>query len=295
MSLFRSLSAILAIILLAAPGARAAEEWLHDPLDDARWWLFADGTLAFEPVPEEFGANAPGRHWLRREDDAPAHVVYFVPGLVRGLEIDSHRRLGATGDFEVWLSADGRSYRRWEVTAQPLETVDEWEFRLIEEPELPPGYSHVLVRFPDAATAQTHRLSEVWIRFLWIEAAASEPTAPLAQTPLIRPAPVAVDAAPAAPATAAETTVAPPGQESGPEAAPAPAAAASPENAEAEVEFAEGPEAAPDGAHEPGPAIVPPGDPPAAPNAAEFAPGEPAPAETPRRVVWRKKIGPRSK
>lgn len=276
MSLFRPLASLLAVLALAAPAARAAEDWLHDPLDDSRWWLFAAGALTFEPVPGKFGSRAPGQHWVRRDDGAPAHVVYFVPGLLRGIEIDTHRRLDAAGDFELWLSADGLNYRRWDVPAQALETVGEWEFRLLEVVELPPGYSHALVRFPDSATPETHRLSEVWIRFLWIEAAAPAPLpqpSP-ASLPLVLPAAVAVGAPEILPepAAEAETIDVPTKSPTQPAASPEPAAA---EPVAADSAVAE---------HAPNvePAVVLPA-------------AEPVPSETPRRTVGRKKIGPRSK
>lgn len=161
----------LAAALAIVPALRAAEanldDWLHDNLSNRALWLYGSNNLALETAPAELPPRTPGKRWVLNRDGQPAAVVYFVPGDIKSVEVDTHRQPGAAGDFTLSVSPDGRIWQPLPSTVAALENGAGWEYRLLAADAVPAHQMHVRVEFPAEAKADTHRLTEVWIRFTW--------------------------------------------------------------------------------------------------------------------------------
>jgi hypothetical protein len=160
----------LVAVLLPALAPAQTDEWVRDDMSDDSLWLLRTGNLAREApragtLP---GAPAGTSHWVMSKGDGPAYVVYFIPGRIHEVEIDTHRLAGATGDFSLAVSTDGKLYQPLDAGAVLLDTSFGWDYRLMASDQIPENATHLLVQFPDGSTA--HSLSEVWIRYTWDDA-----------------------------------------------------------------------------------------------------------------------------
>ena len=160
-------------MLLSLISAAQSEEWLRDDMSDDALYLLRTSNLSVEKanaaqLPGSIGGST---QWIASKGDGPAYVVYFVPGRIHEVEIDTHRLAGAAGDFNVAVSTDGRLYQPLNTGSMLLDSAFGWDYRLVSTDQVPENATHLLVQFPDAASA--HRLSEVWIRFSWDDALAA--------------------------------------------------------------------------------------------------------------------------
>jgi hypothetical protein len=179
----------LAAVLLPALAAAQTDEWVRDDMSDESLWLLRTSNLAREAPRAGTLPGAPdgGSHWVMSKGDGPAYVVYFIPGRIHEVEIDTHRLAGASGDFTLAVSADGKLYQPLDAGAVLLDTSFGWDYRLMASDQIPENATHLLVQFPDGSTA--HSLSEVWIRYTWDDALVSrflpEPVTPPAQQEML--------------------------------------------------------------------------------------------------------------
>jgi len=160
----------LAAALLPALAAAQTDEWVRDDMSDESLWLLRTSNLAREAPRAGTLPGAPdgSSHWVMSKGDGPAYVVYFIPGRIHEVEIDTHRLAGATGDFSLAVSTDGKLYQPLDAGAVLLDTSFGWDYRLMASDQIPENATHLLVQFPDGSTA--HSLSEVWIRYTWDDA-----------------------------------------------------------------------------------------------------------------------------
>lgn len=160
----------LAAALLPALAAAQTDEWVRDNMSDESLWLLRTGNLAREAPRAGTLPGAPddSSHWVMSKGDGPAYVVYFIPGRIHEVEIDTHRLAGATGDFSLAVSTDGKLYQPLDTGAVLLDTSFGWDYRLMASDQIPENATHLLVQFPEGSTA--HSLSEVWIRYTWDDA-----------------------------------------------------------------------------------------------------------------------------
>lgn len=186
----RFLPALVAVLLPLASVAQT-DEWVRDDMSDESLWLLRTANLAREAPRSVSLPGAPdgASHWVMSRGDGPAYVVYFIPGRIHEVEIDTHRLAGAEGDFTLAVSTDGKLYQPLDAGAVLLDTSFGWDYRLMASDQIPDNATHLLVQFPDGSTA--HGLSEVWIRYTWDDSLVSRFLPP--------PAPVG-EPAPAAPA-----------------------------------------------------------------------------------------------
>jgi len=164
--------ALLAMLLPIVAGAQT-DEWLRDDMSDDALHLLRTSNLSVEnasaaQLPGSIGGST---QWIVSKGDGPAYVVYFVPGRIHEVEIDTHRLTGASGEFNIAVSSDGRLYQPLDTGSMLLDSAFGWDYRLVATDQVPENATHLLVQFPDAASA--HRLSEVWIRFSWDDALAA--------------------------------------------------------------------------------------------------------------------------
>ena len=172
----------LAVALILVVAAAQTDEWVRDDLSDESLWLLRTSNLAREAPRAGTLPGAPdsGSQWVISKGDGPAYVVYFIPGRIHEVEIDTHRLAGATGDFTLAVSTDGKLYQPLDAGAVLLDSSFGWDYRLMASDQIPENATHLLVRFPDGSTG--HSLSEVWIRYSWDDALVSRflpsPTVP---------------------------------------------------------------------------------------------------------------------
>jgi hypothetical protein len=159
-----------AAILIPFITVAQTDEWVRDDMSDESLWLLRTGNLAREPSTAGVFPGAPerGSQWVVSKGDGPAYVVYFLPGAIHEVEIDTHRLAGAAGDFTLAVSTDGKLYQPIDTGSVLLDSSFGWDYRLMASDQIPENATHLLVQFPNGSTA--HRLSEVWIRYTWDDA-----------------------------------------------------------------------------------------------------------------------------
>ncbi|HUG12683.1 MAG TPA: hypothetical protein VMM36_16835 [Opitutaceae bacterium] len=160
----------LAVALLPLVSVAQTDEWVRDDMTDESLWLVRTGNLAREPSTAGVFPGAPerGSQWVVSKGDGPAYVVYFLPGAIHEVEIDTHRLAGAAGDFTLAVSTDGKLYQPINAGSVLLDSSFGWDYRLMASDQIPENATHLLVQFPNGSSA--HRLSEVWIRYTWDDA-----------------------------------------------------------------------------------------------------------------------------
>lgn len=163
----------LAAALLPLASVAQTDEWVRDDMSDESLWLLRTSNLAREAPRAGTLPGAPDSdsHWVMSKGDGPAYVVYFIPGRIHEVEIDTHRLAGASGDFTLAVSTDGKLYQPLDAGSVLLDTSFGWDYRLMASDQIPENATHLLVRFPDGSTE--HSLSEVWIRYTWDDALVS--------------------------------------------------------------------------------------------------------------------------
>jgi hypothetical protein len=173
-----------AAILLPVTAIAQADEWVRDDMTDDSLLLLQTGNLSREPSTAGVFPGAPerGSQWVVSKGDGPAYVVYFLPGAIHEVEIDTHRLAGAAGDFTLAVSTDGKLYQPINAGSVLLDSSFGWDYRLMASDQIPKNATHLLVQFPNGSTA--HRLSEVWIRYTWDDALVNKFLPAPAATPL---------------------------------------------------------------------------------------------------------------
>lgn len=154
--------------------AAQTDEWVRDDMSDDSLWLLHTSNLSTQVAGAGLlpGAIGGSSQWVMSKGDGPAYVVYFLPGPIHEVELDTHRLAGAAGDFTLAVSTDGKLYQPIDAGAVQLDSTFGWDYRLMSADQIPANATHLLVQFPDGASA--HRLSEVWIRYTWDNALASQ-------------------------------------------------------------------------------------------------------------------------
>ena len=176
--------AVLVALLLAVAATAQTDEWMRDDMSDNSLWLLKTSNLKTEAtnpalLPGSIGGPS---QWVMSQGEGPAYVVYFIPGRIEEVEIDTHRLAGASGDFSLAVSTDGKLYQPIDAGSVTLDSAFGWDYRLMSAENIPIDATHLLVRFPDGSSA--HRLSEVWVRYQWDDALAARfLPAPVTQAP----------------------------------------------------------------------------------------------------------------
>lgn len=165
------------------PAETNSGEWLNDTLDDARLWFASSNNLRAVAIAAELRDYSRGRRWLQASDAHPAWVMYYVPGRIEQVEIDTHHWAGGAIDFRFSAGPVPAQLTALDVQPLPVAVTAGWLRALHASDALPPNASFLLIEFPAGADFDRARLTEVWIRYTPRPAEAETQPAPNAASP----------------------------------------------------------------------------------------------------------------